>query len=235
MQLNIMPQRSSRLGNSRYRNSGLFSKAGSPLLLLTLLLSGCAQLSIPLPDKSTPAGSEQPTKAADVRQTSNKHQRQALGAILGAVPAAAINRYMDNQQAALQQQLAGSGVLIQRNGDILQLQLPAAITFASGSSEIRGELYPVLTDLAKVLAEYDKTFLVISGHTDDTGSRALNMALSQQRAEQVQSYLQLQRVDPRRMLAQGLGPDQPLRANTSAQARAENRRVEIQIEPLLTP
>lgn len=230
IQQNVVPERCSELGVSK-----LLSTAGSPLLLLALLLSGCAQLNLPMPGQSTTTSGDQPTKAVDVRQTSNKHQRQALGAILGAVPAAAINRYMDNQQAALEQQLAGSGVSIQRDGDTLKLQLPAQITFASGSSEIRGELYPLLTDLAKVLAEYDKTFLVISGHTDDTGSRALNMTLSQQRANQVKEYLQLQRVDERRLLAQGLGPDQPLRPNSSAQARAENRRVEIQIEPLLTP
>lgn len=219
----------------RRQSSSSWRNTNSSLLLCVLLLGGCAQLNLPMPGQATPAGSEQQNKAADVRQTSNKHQRQALGAILGAVPAAAIDRYMDNQQAALQQQLAGSGVSIQRDGDTLKLQLPAQITFASGSSEIRGELYPLLTDLAKVLAEYDKTFLVISGHTDDTGSRALNMTLSQQRANQVKEYLQLQRVDERRLLAQGLGPDQPLRPNSSTQARAENRRVEIQIEPLLTP
>lgn len=202
--------------------------------LATMVLGGCAQLN--LPDNNTSRGAAIGAVVGGVagKATGNhKNKRIALGAVLGALGGAAIGRYMDNQQAALEQQLAGSGVQIYRDGDILKLQLPAAITFATGRSDIRGDLYPVLNDLAKVLAEYDKTLLVITGHTDDTGSRTTNMNLSQQRADQVKNYLLAQRVDARRVVTQGVGPDQPLVSNSSDQNRAQNRRVEIQIEPLL--
>jgi outer membrane protein OmpA-like peptidoglycan-associated protein len=75
---------------------------------------------------------------------------------------------------------------------------------------------------------------VITGHTDDTGGRELNMRLSQQRADTVKNYLSAQRIDDRRLVTQGAGPDQPLVANTSEANRAKNRRVEIQIEPLIS-
>jgi len=60
------------------------------------------------------------------------------------------------------------------------------------------------------------------------------MRLSQQRADTVKHYLTAQRIDERRLVTQGVGPDQPLVTNTSEANRAKNRRVEIQIEPLIS-
>lgn len=199
----------------------------------SLTLAGCAQF----PQDNTTRGAAIGAVVGGVagKATGNhKNKRVALGAVLGALSGAAIGRYMDNQEQALEEQLAGSGVQVKREGDVLKLEIPSQITFASGRSDIRAELYPVLNDIAKVLAEYDKTLLVITGHTDDTGGRELNMRLSQQRADTVKNYLSAQRIDERRLVTQGAGPDQPLVANTSDANRAKNRRVEIQIEPLIS-
>ncbi len=199
----------------------------------SLLASGCAQMDI---------GQNNTTKGAAIgavvggvagKATANhSNKRAALGAVLGALSGAAIGRYMDNQQAALNDQLAGSGVQVIRDGDVLRLQIPSNITFAVNSADIRAGLYPVLNDVAKVLAEYDKTLLVVTGHTDDTGAREHNLKLSLARAEAVKSYLLAQRVDERRIESRGMGPDLPIVANISEANRAQNRRVEISIEPL---
>lgn len=204
------------------------------LTATAVLLSGCAQLNLPDNNTSRGAAIGAAVGAVAGKSTANhSNKRMALGAVLGAISGAAIGRYMDNQEAALKDQLAGSGVQVIRDGDILRLQIPSQITFAVNSSDIRAELYPVLNDVAKVLAEYDKTLLVITGHTDNTGSRDLNMRLSLARADSVKGYLLAQRVDPRRIDSRGMGPDMPIVANTSDANRAMNRRVEISIEPLI--
>lgn len=199
----------------------------------SLLLSGCAQMNIP--ENNTTKGAAIGAVVGGVagKATANhSNKRMALGAVLGALSGAAIGRYMDNQEAALQEHLAGSGVQVIRDGDVLRLQIPSQITFAVNSSDIRAGLYPVLNNVSKVLAEYDKTVLVITGHTDDTGARAHNQKLSLARADAVKSYLLAQGVDERRLESRGMGPDQPLVANISEANRAQNRRVEISIEPL---
>lgn len=202
-------------------------------LTSALVLSGCAQLNIPQNNTSKGAAIGAVVGGVAGKATANhSNKRAALGAVLGALSGAAIGRYMDNQEAALKDQLAGSGVQVVRDGDVLRLQIPSQITFAVNSADIRAGLYPVLNDVAKVLAEYDKTLLVITGHTDDTGSREHNVKLSMARADAVKGYLLAQRVDERRVESRGMGPDMPLVANTSDANRAQNRRVEISIEPL---
>lgn len=197
----------------------------------SLILSGCAQLNFP-ENHPTDAATDPVGRTAGSTHSQPSKQRLALAAVLGALPGPAIGRYMDNQQAALQELLAGSGVDVIRDGNTLQLQIPSHISFAINSSDIRAGLYPVLNNLSKVLAEYDKTVLVITGHTDDTGARVHNQKLSLARADAVKSYLLAQGVDERRLASSGMGPDQPLVANTSEANRAQNRRVEIRIEPL---
>mgnify|MGYP006197803681 CR=1 FL=1 len=157
---------------------------------------------------------------------------QVFGAALGALTGAAVGRYMDNQEQALREQLSGTGVKVYRDGDILRLDIPAQVTFAVGRSDIRADLYPVLNDIAKVLGEYNKTMLVITGHTDDTGPMALNMQLSQGRADSVKQYLIAQQVNPIRLETRGVGPNYPAVPNTNEANRAANRRVEIHIEPV---
>ncbi|MCC5853953.1 MAG: OmpA family protein, partial [Alkalimonas sp.] len=124
------------------------------------------------------------------------------------------------------------GVKIHREGDNLRLEIPSQLTFEINRSDIRPQLYPVLNDIARVLANYDKTMLIISGHTDDTGPYDFNMRLSLQRADSVSSYLAAQGVLPIRMETQGFGPTYPMVPNTSEANRALNRRVEIHIEPV---
>lgn len=205
-------------------------------VIASLTLSGCATIGDNVKNSSnTTKGAAIGAAVGAVagKATGNhKNKRLAIGAVLGALTGAAIGRYMDNQEQALREQMAGTGVQVVRDGDILRLDIPAQITFGVNKSDIRGDLYPVLNDLAKVLNEYEKTLLVITGHTDDTGAYDLNMRLSQARADSVKTYLQAQGINSIRLETRGLGPTAPLVANNSEANRAKNRRVEIHIEPI---
>ncbi|TAF94305.1 MAG: OmpA family protein, partial [Bacteroidetes bacterium] len=72
--------------------------------------------------------------------------------------------------------------------------------------------------------------LDIEGHTDNTGSKALNQRLSQQRAETVKRYLTELGVDAKRMTAKGFGDAQPIADNASAEGRQQNRRVVLTLK-----
>ncbi|MEE2002076.1 OmpA family protein [Alkalimonas sp. MEB108] len=167
------------------------------------------------------------------KATANRsNKRMVIGAAVGALAGAAVGSYMDNQEKALREELSGTGVRVHREGDNLRLEIPSQLTFAINRADIQPQLYPVLNDIARVLSNYDKTMLIISGHTDDTGPYDFNMRLSLQRADSVSSYLAAQGVLPIRMETQGFGPTYPMVPNTSEANRALNRRVEIHIEPV---
>ncbi|HBB1252311.1 TPA: OmpA family protein [Escherichia coli] len=89
-----------------------------------------------------------------------------------------------------------------------------------------------LGGVAMVLKEYPKTAVNVIGYTDSTGSHDLNMRLSQQRADSVASALITQGVDASRIRTQGLGPANPIASNSTAEGKAQNRRVEITLSPL---
>jgi outer membrane protein OmpA-like peptidoglycan-associated protein len=75
----------------------------------------------------------------------------------------------------------------------------------------------------------DLELVEVQGHTDNRGDRALNMRLSQQRAESVRRWLNQHGVEPDRLTAKGYGPTRPLAPNITQQNRARNRRVQFRI------
>ncbi len=158
------------------------------------------------------------------------------GALAGAVGGAAIGGgvgyYMDRQEAKLRQQLQGTGVQVKREGKNIRLIMPGNITFATSRAEVRSEFYSVLDSVAQVLKEFDKTRIVVSGHTDSTGSAELNQTLSEQRAGSVKSYLINRGITAGRVNAHGYGYRYPIASNDTAEGRQANRRVELELEPI---
>lgn len=155
-----------------------------------------------------------------------------IGAGVGALAGAGVGNYMDRQQAALRQQLQGTGVSVSRLGNQLVLNMPGNITFATNSADVASGFYPVLNSVGLVLKKYNQTYVDVVGHTDSTGSAEFNQALSQRRAGSVSAYLQSQGVESARLMARGVGPSSPVASNTTTQGRALNRRVEIVLTPV---
>jgi outer membrane protein OmpA-like peptidoglycan-associated protein len=158
---------------------------------------------------------------------SGQHARNsALGC--GAI-GAGVGAYMDAQEAELREELQGTGVQVNRNGDQLDLTMPGNITFNTNEYDIRADFFPVLDSVAQILYKYTDTRLQVVGHTDSTGTRDYNYNLSNRRAGSVSNYLASRGVDQNRLLVQGVGPDRPIASNDNEQGRASNRRVELQI------
>ncbi|WP_353139443.1 OmpA family protein [Pseudopedobacter sp.] len=100
------------------------------------------------------------------------------------------------------------------------------LEFDLGKATIRSTSYATLNRVAQLLV--DKNFsLKLAGHTDNTGSMALNMRLSKERAESVKAYLVSQGANASRIEATGYGPTQPIASNKTAEGRQKNRRVEF--------
>lgn len=165
---------------------------------------------------------------------SPRAQRNAvlIGAGIGALAGGGIGAYMDKQEAEIRQQLQGTGVSVTRNGDIIVLNMPSNITFDVDQDAVKGAFYPVLNSVALVLKKYNRTVVDVNGHTDSSGDDSYNFGLSQRRALSVANYLNGQGVDGRRFSVVGFGESQPIASNATADGRAANRRVEIQLAPV---
>ena len=161
---------------------------------------------------------------------STRNSRSARNAALGCgAIGAGIGAYMDAQEAELREELAGTGVQVRRHGDELELVMPGNITFNVDDYSIRSDFQPVLNSVSEVLYKFTDTRLLVTGHTDSTGSRDYNYGLSDRRATSVANYLATRGVDQNRLITQGMGPDQPIASNNTTDGRAENRRVELRI------
>jgi outer membrane protein OmpA-like peptidoglycan-associated protein len=139
---------------------------------------------------------------------------------------------MDTQEAKLRKQLRDSGVSIVRDGDKINLVMPGNITFASNSSNINSNFTSVLDSVSLVLEEYNQTIIVVSGHTDSSGSAQHNQKLSEDRAGSVANYLRGQKILSDRLETVGFGETQPVVTNKTAAGRELNRRVEITLLPI---
>ena len=161
------------------------------------------------------------------------HRKNALiAAGVGALAGGAAGQYMDRQQAQLRQQLAGTGVSVTRNGDVITLNMPGSITFRTDSADLNASFYSVLNSVALVLKQYDKTILEVAGHTDNTGSAQYNQSLSERRAGSVAQYLESHGVNTQRVMTVGAGETHPVASNDTAEGRQANRRVELSLEPI---
>lgn len=102
------------------------------------------------------------------------------------------------------------------------------VNFATGSAEITDEFARVLDGAAQLIGEHPEIQLLeVQGHTDNTGTDAINDPLSQARADAVRNYLVSRGVDPSRLVAKGFGSNKPVASNATEQGRYQNRRIDI--------
>ncbi|QKG58956.1 OmpA family protein [Hymenobacter sp. BRD128] len=150
-----------------------------------------------------------------------------LGAAVGGGAGALIGRKMDKQAAELRRDLEGAKV--ERVGEGIKITFASGILFGSNSSTLTPDATGNIDELATTLQKYADTNVVIDGHTDNSGTDAINQPLSQRRAQAVANELTTKGVEASRITATGYGSTQPVGDNTTAAGKAANRRVEVAI------
>lgn len=148
-------------------------------------------------------------------------------AILGGV-----DYYMSLQETRLSKLLRGTGVRLERLGNAISLIMPSHIVFAIDSSDISTQFYPVLHSVAMVIAEYDKTLVVVAGHTDRDCGAGCSLALSLEWARSISGYLMSKDIFADRLEPTGFGERHPIASNDSEEGKRLNRRVEITLLPI---
>lgn len=153
-----------------------------------------------------------------------------IGAVLGGTAGAIIGNKMDKQKAELEA-IEGAQVESVNAGEAIKVTFESGILFATNSSTLNAASRTSLDKFATSLQNNPDTDVKIYGHTDSSGSDAINNPLSQRRAESVYNYLLSKGISGRRLEAQGFGSTQPVADNTTAAGKSQNRRVEVYILP----
>jgi OOP family OmpA-OmpF porin len=103
------------------------------------------------------------------------------------------------------------------------------VEFESGSSLLTEPGKAILDEMAAALKQASFNKLEVIGHTDNKGVPARNLALSRSRADAVKTYLIVKGIQSELVGTSGMGPDQPIVANTSEEGRKRNRRIEFRV------
>ncbi len=137
----------------------------------------------------------------------------------------------DRAEQDLRSSLAPSGVTVQRMApDEIRLTMPSDITFDFDRAEVSAKFLPRLRDLARTLEAHPALSVGIVGHTDSIGSIGYNQGLSERRAHAVSIALEEYSVPDDRIVASGVGEEDPVASNETDEGRALNRRVEITLK-----
>jgi outer membrane protein OmpA-like peptidoglycan-associated protein len=147
------------------------------------------------------------------------------GAAIGAGIGAGVGNYMDRQEEKLARI---PGTTVERvDENMLLVHFDSDVLFAVDSADLDDDAYPTLNKVSDTLVEFEKTAVVVQGHTDSTGSDEYNQRLSERRAESVVRYLVGEGIARERITAVGYGEQHPVASNETAAGRSKNRRVDI--------
>ena len=153
-----------------------------------------------------------------------------IGAVVGGGAGAIIGNKMDKQKAELEK-INGAQVESINDGQAIKVTFESGILFATNSSTLNTASQSALTSFATSLINNPDTDVQIQGHTDSSGSDAINNPLSEKRAQSVYNFLVGKGVAGSRMTSYGLGSTQPIADNSTSAGKSQNRRVEVYILP----
>ena len=137
---------------------------------------------------------------------------------------------MEKQKRDMEAATRGTGVAVTQTADNqLKLDIPSDVSFDTGRAAIKPNFVPILNQFAASLNQNPATTVTIIGHTDNTGTDAINNPLSVQRANATRDYLIRDGVAPQRIATDGRGSTQPIADNSTQAGRDKNRRVEIYV------
>ena len=160
------------------------------------------------------------SEAERARVAADEERERALAARLEA-------EHAQNENARLRAELGEAQTRVTERGIVLTL---GDVLFAVGKSDLKPGAARTLDKLVAAMKRDPETTVTIEGHTDSTGKRAFNQALSNRRANAVRSYLASKGVSAARIQARGLGPDFPVATNATEAGRQQNRRVEVLVQ-----
>lgn len=207
---------------------------GGSIIFSGTVFSGCASMSNTGKGAAIGAGGGA-ALGAGIGALAGKGKGAAIGAAVGAAvgsgTGALIGRRMDKQKKELE---AIQGAKVESVQDVNNLQaikvtFDNGILFQTNQSNLSASSREALTKFANSLKNSPDTDVTIYGHTDNTGSRAVNERISKERADAVANFLVGQGISRSRITTEGLAYDQPIADNSTAEGRAQNRRVEVYI------
>lgn len=208
-------------------------KSLTSVALALAVLSGCANMSETQRGTAQGAGIGA-VAGALLGAATGGSKGAATGAVLGGAVGAGggyiWSKKMQDQKVAMEQATAGTGVAVSQTADNrLKLDIPSDVSFDVGRSAIKPNFAPVLNQFATSLNQNPVTTVTIIGHTDNTGSDAINNPLSVDRADAARDYLVSRGVARTRIVTDGRGSREPIADNSTQQGRDKNRRVEIYV------
>lgn len=205
------------------------------LTAAVLVISGCAADGSGMSDSqrrtATGAGVGALAGAAISAATGGNAGVGALaGAAVGGVGTYVWSQNQERRKQEMERATQGTGVEVTQTQDNqLKLEIPADISFDTGRYDIKSNFAPILDRFAEGLRSSPNAEVRIVGHTDSTGSDAINNPLSLNRANSARDYLMMRGVSGSRIHTEGRGSYQPIASNSTNEGRARNRRVEIYV------
>ncbi len=193
-------------------------------LLFIAGLSGCTSTPNVRKSGNDTSGASKQT----ISRSKNPANFAIVASTIGGAAGAVIEKYMEKQAAALNQDLSGV-VLVERIGEGIKITVSSVVLFESDTYALSNTPQEQLKKMAKTLINYKDTELLIAGHTDGTGDAKQNQILSEKRAESLADFLVAHNVPQSRMVTQGFGEQTPKVSNGTDEGRRMNQRVEIAI------
>ncbi|MDE0535784.1 OmpA family protein [Tenacibaculum sp. L6] len=164
----------------------------------------------------------------NVGSGNNSELGAILGGVVGGVAGGVIGNQMDKQAREIEEALPGAEV--ERVGEGIKLTLGEnAVRFDTNKASLTSTAKANLDKLVPVFKDYQNTDIVIYGYTDSTGAVEYNQTLSEKRANSVKNYLASKGLNNSRFETKGLGVNDPIATNETAEGRSKNRRVEFAI------
>ncbi|OYU30274.1 MAG: hypothetical protein CFE39_14335 [Comamonadaceae bacterium PBBC2] len=204
--------------------SNALKASGSLVTGLAILLTGCATAT---PEQKG-AGTGALIGAVAGQVLGRDSKSSAIGAGLGALGGYIWSKNMEDKKRAMEAATAGTGTVVTQTADNqLKLSIPNDISFDTGRSDIKPNLRPILDQFAQGLSQQTSMEVKIVGHTDNTGSDAINNPLSVNRAQSARDYLVGRAVSSSRISIDGRGSREPIADNATEAGRARNRRIDI--------
>ena len=207
-----------------------FLKQTSILLLIALLMSGCSSMNNTAKGGLFGAAGGAILGAVVGKIAGNTAVGAAVGTAVGAGAGALIGNRMDKAAAAASEvkNATVETVTDANNLTAVKVTFDSGVLFATNKYDLNENAKKNLTEFARVLKDYNDADVAVYGHTDSTGSDAINDPLSMNRANAVSSYLRSLGVTSSQIkTVEGKGSKEPVAENTTAEGRSKNRRVEV--------